>query len=59
MEAKIVIERWRKYYNTIRPHSSLGYRPPAPVTILPADPARPIWMPPPDQPSIGDKPVVT
>ncbi len=35
MEAKIVIERWRKDYNTIRPHSSLGYVPPAPEAILP------------------------
>jgi putative transposase len=26
-EAQIVIEQWRKHYNTIRPHSSLGYRP--------------------------------
>jgi putative transposase len=34
-EARIVIEQWRRHYNTIRPHSSLGYRPPAPVTILP------------------------
>ena len=25
--------RWRREYNTIRPHSSLGYRPPAPETI--------------------------
>ena len=33
-EAKVLIERWRKHYNTIRPHSSLGYRPPAPETIL-------------------------
>ena len=29
-EAKVLIERWRTYYNTIRPHSSLEYRPPAP-----------------------------
>jgi transposase InsO family protein len=28
-EAQIVIESWRVHYNTIRPHSSLGYRPPA------------------------------
>ena len=28
-EAKVLIERWRVHYNTIRPHSSLGYRPPA------------------------------
>ena len=33
-EAKILIERWRVHYNTIRPHSSLGYRPPAPEAIL-------------------------
>ena len=34
-EAKVLIERWRQHYNTIRPHSSLGYRPPAPQAILP------------------------
>ena len=32
-EAKIVIEAWRRHYNTVRPHSSLGYRPPAPEVI--------------------------
>lgn len=32
-ESKVLIERWRIHYNTIRPHSSLGYRPPAPETI--------------------------
>jgi putative transposase len=31
-EAQIVIEQWRNQYNTTRPHSSLGYRPPAPQT---------------------------
>ena len=30
-EAQVLAERWRTYYNTERPHSSLGYRPPAPV----------------------------
>ena len=35
-EAQIVIEEWRIFYNTERPHSSLGYRPPAPKTILPS-----------------------
>ena len=34
-EAKVLIERWRQHYNTIRPHSSLGYKPPAPEAILP------------------------
>ena len=36
-EAKVVIEQWRHHYNNVRPHSSLGYRPPAPqaITSLP------------------------
>lgn len=34
-EAKVIIEKWRREYNTIRPHSSLGYKAPNPVTILP------------------------
>jgi len=34
-EAKVLIERWRKEYNHIRPHSRLGYKPPAPETIYP------------------------
>ena len=34
-EAQILIEEWRKLYNTKRPHSSLGYRPPAPESVLP------------------------
>jgi len=29
-EAKVLIEEWRRHYNTIRPHSALGYKPPAP-----------------------------
>ncbi|WP_120222558.1 IS3 family transposase [Sphingopyxis sp. FD7] len=32
-EAQILIEAWRRHYNTIRPHSSLGYRPPAPEAV--------------------------
>lgn len=32
-EAKVVIEQWRRHYNAVRPHSSLGYRPPAPEVI--------------------------
>jgi len=32
-EAKIVIEQWRRHYNTIRPHSSLRYQPPAPEVL--------------------------
>jgi transposase InsO family protein len=33
-EAKVIIEGWRKEYNIFRPHSSLGYRPPAPEALL-------------------------
>ena len=33
-EAKVLIELWRWHYNTVRPHSSLGYRPPAPEVVL-------------------------
>ena len=32
-EAQVLIEQWRQEYNTVRPHSSLGYKPPAPETI--------------------------
>ncbi len=32
-EAKVLIEQWRHHYNTVRPHSALGYRPPAPEAI--------------------------
>src|ERR1022692_2960641 len=32
-EAKIMVEAWRRHYNTVRPHSSLRYRPPAPEAI--------------------------
>jgi len=36
-EAQIIIEQWRKHYNTKRPHSALGYKPPAPETIVTMD----------------------
>lgn len=38
-EARVIIENWRRCYNEIRPHSSLGYRPPAPRVLMPARPA--------------------
>jgi len=40
-EAKVLIERWRRLYNAVRPHSSLGYRPPAPAAIA----AEPVFAP--------------
>jgi putative transposase len=35
LEAKVLVERWRRHYNTRRPHSALGYRPPAPEATQP------------------------
>jgi transposase InsO family protein len=32
-ELRVLAERWRKHYNTVRPHSSLSYRPPAPRSL--------------------------
>ena len=34
-EAQIVIESWRRHSNSVRPHASLGYRPPAPEVFVP------------------------
>ena len=51
-EARIVIESWRRHYNTVRPHSSLHYRPPAPEALHwpaaqpgPASPTTPALQP--------------
>jgi len=33
-EAQVLIEQWRRHYNEVRPHSSLGYRPPAPKSTV-------------------------
>ena len=43
-EARIVIESWRQHYNTRRPHSSLGYKPPAPPAVLWPGAPRPSTM---------------
>jgi putative transposase len=55
-EARIVIEGWRQHYNTVRPHSSLGYKPPAPeVQLRPASPAE---AAPPAAPAIALRPTM-
>jgi putative transposase len=55
-EAQIVVEGWRCHYNTIRPHSSLGYQPPAPeVEPWPAAPPR---QAPPAIPTIAPRPIM-
>ena len=40
-EAKVLVQRWRQLYNRVRPHSALGYRPPAPEAIEPLTPGFP------------------
>ena len=42
-EAQIIIESWRRHYNGVRPHASLGYRAPAPEVFVPGLAA---WPPP-------------
>ena len=46
-EARIIIESWRRFYNTLRPHGSLGYKPPAPEVFVPALAACPLAQPQP------------
>ena len=41
-EAQVIIEQWRQAYKTIRPHSALGYRPPAPEAMLTSALAQPL-----------------
>ena len=37
-EAQVLIEQWRRHYNHYRPHSALGYKPPAPAAMEPVSP---------------------
>jgi putative transposase len=55
-EARVVIELWRVHYNTIRPHSSLSYRPPAPEAIH--WPSKPDRSSPPSTPTLAQKPIM-
>jgi transposase InsO family protein len=55
-EAKVIIEAWRRYYNTERPHSSLEYKPPAPEAIV--WPALPRESAPPFVQTIAKKPIM-
>ena len=50
-EAQVVIESWRRHYNAVRPHASLGFRPPAPEVFVSAFPARPSGSPRPLAPA--------
>jgi transposase InsO family protein len=50
-EAQIVIESWRRHYNAVRPHASLGYTPPAPEVFVSALAAWPLSRATPAPPS--------
>ena len=39
-EAQVLVGRWRKHYNRVRPDSALGYRPPAPEAVIDTGPRR-------------------
>ena len=55
-EARIVIEAWRQHYNTVRPHSALAYKPPAPEVVLwPTAQPRPA---PPATPAVAFRPIM-
>ena len=51
-EAQVIIESWRRHYNTIRPHGSIGYKPPAPEVFVPAFAAWPAAQPRPAPPAM-------
>lgn len=57
-EARIVIESWRRHYNAVRPHASLGYKPPAPEAfLLGSKPARSTAQPrPAASPALAPRP---
>ncbi len=50
-EAQVLIEQWRRHFNTVRPHSALGYRPPAPEVAMPT-----LAVPPPRTGPAGSSP---
>ncbi len=57
----IIIESWRRHYNTIRPHASLGYKPPAPEVFVPGLAARSAaqpWPAPPDALPLAPRPTL-
>src|ERR671910_2782837 len=59
-EAKVVIESWRRHDNAVRPHASLGYRPPAPEVFVPAFAAWPAALTRPAPPamlSVAPRPI--
>jgi putative transposase len=55
-EAHILIESWRRFYNTGRPHGSLGYRPPAPEVFIPQSAPAAALPQPASPPTLASRP---
>ena len=51
-EAQVIIESWKRHYNTVRPHGSIDYKPPAPEVFVPAFTAWPAAQPRPAPPAM-------
>ena len=58
-EARIIVESWRRHYNTVCPHQSLGYKPPAPEVFIPVMGAQSAPQPQPAPPTaLAPKPIL-
>jgi putative transposase len=57
-EARVIIENWRRHYNEVRPHSSLGYKPPAPEVLISTRPAAQPKPAPPGAQSLALQPTL-
>ena len=58
-DAQVVIESWRRHFNTVRPHGSLGYKPPAPEVFVPAMTSRAALQPrPAPPPALASRPTM-
>jgi transposase InsO family protein len=57
-EARIISEGWRRHYNELRPHSSLGYKPPSPEAFISPRPAAQLQSAPPGARSLAWLPVL-
>ena len=60
-EAELILESWRRHYNTVRPHASLRYKPPAPEVLIPsftAWPDAPSRTAPPARLPVAPRPVL-
>jgi putative transposase len=55
-EARLIVESWRRFYNTLRPHGSLGYSPPAPEVFIPQSARAAALSQPASLPALSSRP---